>query len=114
MEELTLIISQHSRDRIVERLGCKKWKVENMVRKAWLYGSEPSILYMKKRKNHENHKRAVYKVWMGGVFVFYAEEYGKLVLTTVMKYELPKFVPMSKQPMNIRIIHKGKNHSPTE
>lgn len=112
MEELTLIISQHSRDRIVERLGCKKWKVTNMVRKAWLYGSEPSILYMKQRKHHENHKRAVYKVWMGGVFIFKAEEYGKLVLITVMKYELSNFVPLSKQPINIRIIHQGKNTPP--
>lgn len=102
--ELSLIISDHARDRIVERIGCKKAKVRNLVRKAWLHGSEPSLMFMKLRKHHENHKRSVLKVWMGGVFIFKAEQFGKLVLTTVMKYELPPLPP--KDYKAIKIISK--------
>jgi len=78
---MRIIITDHARARIVERVGCRKDKVEKLIFKAWKFGTDPLPWFL--------------KVFMGGAFVFVPEneDRSKLILTTCLNYD-HKFKPV--------------------
>lgn len=85
---MKIVITNHARDRIVERVKCRPEKVEKLVQKAWEYGTEPSRWFMTRREMFQHYEWTTFKVFMGGVFTFVKEkpESEILILTTCLNY----------------------------
>lgn len=85
---MRIVITNHARDRIVERVKCSPDKVEKLVYKAWKYGTEPSQWFMIRREMFQHNKWTTFKVFMGGVFSFvrHSPKSNVLILTTCLNY----------------------------
>ena len=85
---MRIIITNHARDRIMERVKCSPDKVEKLVHKAWKYGTEPSQWFMIRREMFQHNKWTTFKVFMGGVFSFvrHSPKSNVLILTTCLNY----------------------------
>lgn len=62
-----LIITQHGKERMLERIGCLEKNIEKVVTKAWLHGKPISTSKVKLKKRRPKH---IYKEYMGCCFVF--------------------------------------------
>jgi hypothetical protein len=87
---MLIIITDHARARIVERVGCKRHKIEKLVWKAWKYGTDPNEWFLSRRAaNQEKHSHiSFYRVFMGVAFTFVPDpdDSQKLILTTCLHY----------------------------
>lgn len=85
---MKIVITNHARDRIVERVKCRPEKVDKLVAKAWEFGTEPSQWFMIRREMFKHYDDTTFKVYMGGVFCFVREkpESKSLILTTCLNY----------------------------
>lgn len=92
---MRIIITDHARARIVERVGCRPDKVEKIIFKAWKFGTDPLPWFLERREVNKHHDFTIYKVFMGGAFVFVPQEEdrNKLILTTCLNYD-HKFKPV--------------------
>lgn len=95
---MRIIITDHARARILERVGCRPDKVEKMVFKAWKFGTDPLMWFLERRERNKHHDLTIYKVFMGTAFVFVPEcqERTKLILTTCLHYD-HRFKPVLPQ-----------------
>ena len=88
---MRIIITSHARVRIAERVGCRPHKVVKLVYKAWKYGTKPNDWFLEKREHNKHHEKGtiIYKVFMGGAFVFVKGlgEENKILLTTCLRYD---------------------------
>lgn len=87
---MRIIITNHARARIAERVGCKSHKIVKLVYKAWKHGTKPNDWFMERREVNKHNEKGptIYKVFMGVAFVFAQGVVGenKMLLTTCLRY----------------------------
>jgi hypothetical protein len=82
---MKIIITNHARDRILQRVGCRKEKVEKVTKKA--YNSKEKIRegFLNKRE-FNGYKGSEWRMFQGCVFVF-VQEKEQAILVTCLKYD---------------------------
>jgi len=70
------IITQHAEERLIERFGCKKYKIEKIVIKAWNSNEKMKSKYISKfnqkvfLKFYRNQRYIKMRLYQGYLFIF--------------------------------------------
>ncbi len=80
-ERKEFVVTNHARERIIERLKCHPSKIEKLVIKAWLSTKEPIPLEFRIRQERKGYKGSTYRKFLGYIWVFDATKHQKVLVT---------------------------------
>ena len=83
---MEIVITEHAKERMIERLGCKDSKLQKIARKAWLSNEKCSLREIANSKFHSKGRVGIthYRKLMGMIYVFHTPPSRRINLITVM------------------------------
>lgn len=81
------VITNHARERIIQRIKCNPNKIEKLVIKAWYSTKEPvpaSFVWYQRAKGYRN-ENVKYRKFLGFMWVFEQNHRGQKVLITMFR-----------------------------